>query len=236
MSRALLALQQEMKALSSNVAEMKANRFTSARPRSAADSSSSPRALPAPDQPASPVFVGATSTAYGLNIADSSLNNMGLGAPEYPSHDVSQSPLPNRAMGAMKGSRVLPNAEIIRLMKIYQTNVQFIYPFLDMEALEAYTIRTFKNGVDCETWTSLADDGQSIRTSFDLQFPVLKLVLACALVIEGHGHSDLAARTVDSVEGMMGARLRIPEINLDELVILIITVSARKTDELKCLV
>jgi len=234
-SKSLIALQREMRSLASVVAQMKAARVTATvspetraamgrTPETVRSGTFSPQIGRALDRPTSPVFVGPTSSAYGLKIADSSLNDMGF-VSQCPSHGSSMSPPHIQEARSREPSAItISQAEVLRLMEVYRKNVQLIYPFLDIDALENYAVETFRNGVDCNKWEPIGLDGRRMRAPTELRYPVLKLILACSMVVEGHGHSDLAAETVDSVSGMMGARIKIPEMDLDELVILTLTV------------
>ena len=53
---------------------------------------------------------------------------------------------------------------------------------------------------------------------------VFKILLATALLVESHGRSERAAHLADSVEDRFASRMKIPEVDMKEILILTLLV------------
>jgi hypothetical protein len=96
-----------------------------------------------------------------------------------------------------------------------------MYPCVDLESVRAYIADYFrdKDGVGPSSPATLDQDWFFAR---DIE--VLKILLATALLAESHGRSERAALLADSVEDRFATRLKVPEVDMKELLILTLLV------------
>lgn len=153
-----------------------------------------------PDQtfPASSVpFRGPTSIAYSLDVANSTIANMGWrGITEADETD--QQPTEAATPTTNDGSSCDPlfdfdKNEMVRLCQFHEEETGIMYPVLNIQTVIAHAKRIapiLESARNQRSLELLADD----RT---LQ---LKIILCCALAVEEHGHSDKAVRLYESIE------------------------------------
>lgn len=118
---------------------------------------------------------------------------------------------------------VLGQAEALRLVQVYEDTVGIMYPCVDLESVRAYITdyygpgRGAKNGREAG---GLSGDSTEQEWFFARDIQVLKIILAIALLAESHGRSERAAQLADSVEDKFASRLKIPTVDMKELLIL----------------
>lgn len=153
-------------------------------------------------------FQGPTSSAYSFGIARSSLQHMGVTSPDdgldasAESHD-----------GAEPSGRTLPKGastflhpnlhaiasvskeEALRLVQVYEDEMGLMYPILDIARIRQYAMLVFGLG-DAAHKKALIVKGSG-ETEEDLEFDLLRLILAIALVCESNGYDALAKALYD---------------------------------------
>jgi hypothetical protein len=91
--------------------------------------------------------------------------------------------------------------EIIRLLDLYQDEVESVYPFISSKdlALNAGRIISHVKQLYSGHRTGPSDAPSIEVDQKDIQ--LLTLVIATAIVIETHGKNELSTRMIDAVEG-----------------------------------
>lgn len=182
-------------------------------------------------------FQGPTSAAFGIGIANRSLQTMGMTQPEHPNEigEVFEETLPGAtyrnqaptAQMAMHPSKdplwSISKDEAVRLCRLYDEEMGIMYPIVNLEetigktkALFTFTESAARTGliqVQMPGCDSLGTDDNNI----------LKMVLATALIVEGNGQSELGQRLFESVRDASGSRLWEP-VELKGLTLLVIIV------------
>ncbi|PTU21565.1 hypothetical protein P175DRAFT_0476870 [Aspergillus ochraceoroseus IBT 24754] len=168
------------------------------------------------NRPLSPDYIGPTSAEFGItarqNRADDSDG-------DNPESTAASSPVAVSDVEAMTSDPLgcLGKEEALRLVTVYEDNVGLMYPCIDLESVRTYVIDFYKDG-DRSGPTS--PDMTDKDWFFARDVEVLKILLATALLAESHGRSERAALLADSVEDRFAARLKVPEVDMKELLIL----------------
>jgi len=178
-----------------------------------------------------PQFHGPTSLVYGLDVAKSSLQTMGITHNTVDDGAISQersraaSPnLPLAPHPSKDPLWLIDHNEVVRLCGIYEEEIGIMYPVLDVEKVMKHASNLYKF------------IGASIRTGFgqlglpgpdafdDEETTILKMALAIALVVEGNGRSDLGQRFFDAAKPATDLKL-VTALDLKSVVLLVLTVS-----------
>ncbi|KAI9782940.1 MAG: hypothetical protein M1839_004415 [Geoglossum umbratile] len=178
-----------------------------------------------------PRFQGPTSAAYSFDVANSSLQTMGIHPPteaaiddpvvtKESTHSASSGSLSPLAHPSKDPLWLLSKEEAMRLARVYEEEIGAMYPFLDIEktirhasALYSFITAATRTGltrVDHPGADSLGDDDTNI----------LKMVLATALMTEGSGQSSLGSRLFDSVRRLIESRFWSPQVDKRGLILL----------------
>ena len=195
------------------------------QPSAAQSISPSTRYRPPPQHPS---FRGPTSSAFSLDVAKNTLQNMGyqpLGIDEGP---ISQDPTPNASPPAMQPplhttgenpSRdpiwAFSKEEMVRLCHVYEEEMGLMYPVLDIEQVIINGTNLY-NFIKAATRTGLADQSNPKGIS-DIQSCILKMVLAISTVVEGDGRSEIGYRLFESVKGVADRSLHSETIDIRSL-------------------
>ena len=183
-----------------------------------------------PPPKALPQFHGPTSTVYGLDVAKSSLQTMGI-----TQNTVDEGLMSRESRGA---SPVMPllahptkdplwlvdHAEVVRLLRVYEEEIGIMYPVVDIDKVlkQANSLYKFI--------------GASLRTGFgqpslpgadtfdDEETTVLKMILAITLTVEGHGRSELGQRFFDAAKPATDLKL-VTALDVKSVVLTVLTVS-----------
>lgn len=175
-----------------------------------------------------PQFHGPTSSIYGFDVAKSSLSNMGITQPPdqegLMSRDRSQAaspvqlaPYPNKDPIWM-----LDQQEAIRLVKIYDEECHIMYPVLDMDKVFAH-INQLYTFIGAALRSGFAQPGMPGEDALDDEMTTqLKLILACGLIIEGHGEHELGQKLYDSAKRATDMVI-VGHLSLKAVVLIILT-------------
>ena len=182
-------------------------------------------------------FQGPTSSAFSFDVANSSLQTMGITQPEPPDEPAgvfdeslsspsyhNQAPNAPMAMHPNKDPLwSISKDEAVRLCRIYDEEMGMMYPIVNIE-------ETISRAKFLFTFTESAARTGLIRA----QLPgrdglgtddnnILKMVLATALTVEGNGESELGKKLFQSVRDASESRLWEP-VELKGLTLLVIVV------------
>lgn len=167
-------------------------------------------------------FQGPTSSAFSINVANSSLQTMGLAASnltEVEGHDyedlASGNP-PQRQASDRSPHFVkdpiwsLGKAEAIRLCRVYDEEIGIMYPMLDIKQIIDDSVRMFTSR-PAATESGSVDRPQLNANGMDNpDCNVLRMVLATALFLEGGGQSELGSTLFDAVRVACESKLGEP--------------------------
>jgi hypothetical protein len=189
----------------------------------------------ASEQKSLPQFHGPTSSAYGFDVAKTSLQTMGIN--QDPSSDEGaiyedgvQTPAP---LGVDRDPPPHPGkdpiwsidqARAIRLARSYEEECGLMYPLFDIEyiinhikLLYSYIEAALRSG-----FTQMHLPGaQSIE---DDDTNLTKMVLAIGLVLEGDGKSETADAIYESMKSIISDKMMGP-IDMKGVCLIILTVS-----------
>ena len=195
-----------------------------------------------------PQFQGPTSSAYSFEVANSSLQTMGITQPVDT--DEQAKVLEKNSLGPASQNQVPPapimmhpnkdplwsisKDEAVRLCRVYDDEMGIMYPVVDIE-------HTISRAKFLFTFTESATRTGLIRTEMPGRDGlgtddnnILKMVLATALTVEGHGESQLGRRLFESVRDTSQNRLWAP-VELKGLSLLVIVVGMRgEIQEFRC--
>lgn len=183
-----------------------------------------------------PSFRGPTSSAFSLDVAKTTLHNMGyhqsLSVDEGvlthdPTPNASPSviqTLPNTSNNAGNGDPIwaLSKEEIIRLCRVYEEEMGIMYPVADIEQVIAHGANLHEF-VDAAMSTGFPNPNS--KEIVDGQSCVLKMVLAISTVVEGDGRSEIGYRLFESVKGAADKSLHSETIEIKSLPFLVLVVS-----------
>ncbi|PBP15798.1 putative fungal specific transcription factor [Diplocarpon rosae] len=189
------------------------------------------RYRPAPKHPS---FRGPTSSAFSLDVAKKTLHNMGyeeLGTDEGAiTSDAtpigSPPPIQARLLIADENPCKDPiwqisKEEMIRLCRVYEEQTGLMYPVLEIERIITHGTNLY-NFTEAALRNGLASISNSEKAIHDDQSLVLKMVLACATVAEGHGRSEIAYRLFESVREAADRRLHSETVEVKSLPFLVL--------------
>lgn len=102
---------------------------------------------------------------------------------------------------------LLTKEETIRLVNEYQDEIGLMYPMLDIDKLRGHAtmLYTFVEAANRSGLMQIAMPGSD--TIHDDDTNILKLVLACAMVLETSGRSELGKRMFEYVKPTVDAQL-----------------------------
>ncbi|KAI4200532.1 MAG: hypothetical protein LQ346_002374 [Caloplaca aetnensis] len=171
-------------------------------------------------------FQGPTSSAFNMNVANSSLQTMGLTDPsliEAVGHEFDDvppaSPQLRRMSNPLTSSYVkdpiwsLGRDEAIRLCRVYDEEIGIMYPMLDIAQILEQASRLF-TFVEAATRHGLVNRSKPSPDSMHgPDVDMLKMILATALFLEGGGQSELGSALFDTVKGACESKLgSLPDI------------------------
>ncbi|CAK7217145.1 hypothetical protein SEUCBS140593_003105 [Sporothrix eucalyptigena] len=111
-------------------------------------------------------------------------------------------------------------AEVVRLISVFQEEVESVYPCLDTEYMVA-------EAADILTWGRVREDSAHADAPVEVQhlsfkdFQLAKVAIATAIVIEANGRNENSTLMVDSVERRVSRILK-PKCDLKDLQLLVI--------------
>ena len=188
--------------------------------------------------PKHPSFRGPTSSAFSLDVAKNTLHNMGyqgLGVDEGAlTRDatpvgspprIQPSPLIN-VNGSQRSDPIwtFSKEEMVRLCRVYEEEMGIMYPVINIEQLIIHGSNLYQY-IDAAFRTGLARSNTPGKAIVDEDSCILKLVLACATLVEGSGQSEIAYRLFESVREQADRALHSEVIEIKSLPFLVLVVS-----------
>ena len=168
--------------------------------------------------------MGITATSAETNYNASEAND----SPDTHTQTVSS---PNQTSSSPVNGKpnqdplwTLNRDEVLRLCRIYDEEINNMYPMLDV-ARTMTKAENFFNFMESASRTGLLDCGNEFQ---DDDSSILKLVLACASTVEGQGSSELGQKLFESVRGTCDALLWQP-LRVKGLTLLVLAVSSTRT-------
>lgn len=185
-----------------------------------------------------PRFPGPTSSAFSFDVARSSLQTMGITAPEmqedggFNEDEMTPRGSPRQPQAPIASMTVHPDKdplwkigkeEAIRLCRVYEEEMGIMYPIIDMERTinQANTLFTFTEAAARTGLVNPAMSGPDHLANNDVN--ILKMVLAMALIVEGEGQSDLGRMLYESCREAFEGRLSGP-VEIKGLILLVLVV------------
>jgi hypothetical protein len=159
-----------------------------------------------------PRFHGPTSSAYGFDVANSTLQTMGITPASAMDEDGMQN---DRTATASPLDFISPHPskdplwsisrqEAIRLCRLYEEEIGIMYPLFDFEAIVGHVNRLWsfleaasRAGIGHMPGADAIDDDNT---------NLVKVILAAALIVEGNGKSDLGKKLFDSLKPAISAK------------------------------
>lgn len=175
-----------------------------------------------------PQFHGPTSSIYGLDVAKSSLSNMGItSTPEIDgqmSRDRSQaaSPVHLAPHPSKDPIWLLDRNEAARLVRLYDEECHIMYPVTDIDRLLRH-IDSLYTFMSAALRSGFAQVGLPGEDAMDDEITTqLKLILACALIIDGHGQHPLGQKLYESAKKAVDLVIVGP-LSLKAVVLIVLT-------------
>ncbi|KAL9600233.1 MAG: hypothetical protein Q9179_003275 [Wetmoreana sp. 5 TL-2023] len=176
-------------------------------------------------------FQGPTSSAFNIDVANSSLQTMGLTDPnliEPEGHDYddvnSTSPHQDHAPNPLLPTHYAKDPvwsigknEAVRLCRVYDEEIGMMYPMLDMEQILEKAERLF---------TFIDRSQPSADSMNEADIDILKMIFATTLTLEGGGQSELGSALFDTVKATSESKLGEPT-DMKGLKLLVITAQYR---------
>lgn len=189
------------------------------------------------EQKSLPQFHGPTSSAYGFDVAKTSLQTMGIN--QEPSSDEGAifedgAPTPthlgvDRDLPPHPGKDPIwsiDQAHAIRLARMYEEECHLMYPLFDMEYIIKH-IKLLYSYIEAALRTGFTQihlpGAQSIEGD---DTNLTKMVLAIGLVLEGDGQSDTADAIYESMKPIISAKIMGPT-DMKGLCLIVLTVSVQ---------
>jgi hypothetical protein len=178
--------------------------------------------------PPHPSFRGPTSSAFSLDVAKNTLQNMGYQPLVVDEGPISQDPTPNASPPAIPPP--LPSSgdstardpiwmfskeEMVRLCHVYEEEMGLMYPVLDIERVILHGTNLY-DYIEAATRSGIANPS-SPKGINDIQSCILKMVLSISTVVEGHGRSEIGYRLFESVKGAADRSLHSEIIDIRSL-------------------
>ena len=184
-------------------------------------------------------FPGPTSSAFSFGVASSTLSSMGLNSDINDNEEVGNESNMTTRIGTPRPDtdviehtdplHSLSTGDILRLLRVYDDEVNSVYPCIDVVGFESRLCSSFDNN-DSGTNSWTFTNGSLLVTLFNTkEIRLLKMIVATALVLEGMGESDLGQKLVDDVERLSGRTMRHKVVDSAELQILTVLVCTYPT-------
>lgn len=194
-----------------------------------------------PSQPRGkhPRFQGPTSSAFNFDVANSSLQTMGITEADLPGEEAlnyEETPLnsPPQQQSVVTSIFAPPPAkdpiwkvgkeEAIRLCRVYEEEIGITYPMLDIEKTIERAHLLFTSN-ESATRTGLMKGLPGLENLDPDEINIIKTILATTLTVEGSGQSELGRMLFDSVRETSESKLWEP-VEIRGLILLALVVWA----------
>ncbi|KZL79696.1 fungal specific transcription factor domain-containing protein [Colletotrichum incanum] len=166
-----------------------------------------------PSEPREPQFVGPTRSAYSLRIAESSLSRVHIQTRDASPTSRSASPVASArapsdvvdhhassAQRDLEPLLVLGFDEVLRLIDVYQEEIESVYPFTNMKDISAnldHILDYARHLQNPSANSRVPEDGPKIELK-DVQ--IVKVAIATSIVMEAQGQNAISTKLIDAVE------------------------------------
>lgn len=178
-----------------------------------------------------PSFHGPTSSAYGFDVAKSSLQTMGITNNMAEDGQISRdrsratSPTPPQMQPHPNKDPLwlIDHAEVIRLCHVYEEEIGIMYPVVETEKVIKHANSLYRF-INASLRSGFGQPGLPGADTFDDdETIILKMILATTLIVEGNGSSELGQRFFDSTRPAVDLRL-VTALDVKSVVLLVLTV------------
>ena len=187
--------------------------------------------------PKHPTFRGPTSSAFSLDVAKNTLHNMGYQGLGVDEGMITQDPTPVASPPGIQPPPLIntngnacrdpiwtfSKEEMIRLCRVYEEEMGLMYPVVNIEELIIHGSNLY-DFIDAALRNGLANPTSPGKGINDASSCALKLVLACATLVEGSGQSEIAYRLFESVREAADRTLHSEVIEIKSLPFLTLVV------------
>ncbi|KAH7319687.1 hypothetical protein B0I35DRAFT_450800 [Stachybotrys elegans] len=165
-------------------------------------SQSSPSLQRVDSQPMASQFRGRTSAAFNLNVANSTITTMGYKVANDGDENGQGSDEADVQVASESHDPLLDfdKDEMVRLCRLHEEEIGIMYPVIGIQTVIAHA----KN---LASYLSTVRNQRPLKSINDEKTLQLKMVMCCALVVEGHGQSDKAAQLYASMETVVNRML-----------------------------
>lgn len=186
-------------------------------------------------------FQGPTSSAFNFDVANSSLQTMGITEADVPdesgiNYDETPFNSPRQRQPAVVSLLTLPSKDPIwklgkeeatRLCRVYEEELGNMFPMFDVERMieKIDLLFTFAESAKRNSLINHNLPGLDDIDADDLN--ILKIVLATTLTIEGSGESELGSMLFDSIREASQSTLWEP-VEIKGLILLVIVVGTHR--------
>lgn len=181
-----------------------------------------------------PSFRGPTSSAFSLDVAKTTLHNMGYQGLVADEGMTTQDATPIASPPAVSTQPLIadvnPNRdplwslskdEAIRLCRVYEEEMGIMYPVVDIERVIIHC-RNLYEFLESAYRNGLANGTTPGKGINDEQSLVLKMVIACATATEGSGQSEIAYRLFESIRVVADRKLHSEIVDLKDFPFLVL--------------
>ncbi|KIW46959.1 uncharacterized protein PV06_02578 [Exophiala oligosperma] len=177
-----------------------------------------------------PQFHGPTSTLYGLDVARSSLQTMGITQNANDdgllsrdrSRAASPVPIPATPHPSKDPLWLIDHAEVIRLLRVYEEEIGIMYPVVDIDRVMKHANSLYKF-IQASLRTGFGQPNLPGADAIDDEETiVLKMILATTLTVEGHGRSEFGQRFFEAAKPAVDLQL-VTALDIKSVILVVLT-------------
>lgn len=158
--------------------------------------------------------------AFSLDVAKETISSMGW-KPTEEGDDNAPPPIGHisSSISAQMSEPLLEfdKDEMVRLCRVHEEEIGIMYPVLNIQSVIAH-VKNVSLYLRNQRPTEPLNDLQTLQ---------LKAIMCCALVVEGHGHSDKAVRIYESMENVINRKLMSDVVEVSDLPLLALVAGYR---------
>ncbi|GJC96696.1 fungal specific transcription factor domain-containing protein [Colletotrichum higginsianum] len=189
-----------------------------------------------PSEPREPQFVGPTRSAYSLRIAESSLSRVPVQTRDASPTSRSASPAGSARAPSEAPDRRATSAptdldndglltfefdEVLRLIDVYQEEIESVYPFTNMREISANLEHILDYARHLQNPSAYPVPPGDHRPKAELkEVQIVKVAIATSIVMEAQGQNAISTKLIDAVEPVVCRVSGEASIDLRELQII----------------
>lgn len=167
-----------------------------------------------------PGFRGPSGTAYGLDVANTTMHTMGYKGMHASEDGAVPSFLVEHVAGRPTQQQTqrdplweIGRDEMVRLCRLHDEEVGIMFPVLNIQSVISHA-RSLASFMESSSRNGMHPELNDEKT---LQ---LKMVMCCGLALEEHGHGGRASRLYESMEADVNRKLMVDQSNVANLPLL----------------